>query len=86
MVNGDKPGKNPPVPALDTEMAKDVAELMRYIKKSDYKIIDQLSQTPSKISILSLLRDFESHRNALMKLLVTSFVPQEISGINLKGL
>ena len=86
MVNSYKPRKNTHVPDLGVEMTKDVVELMSYIKKSDYNIFYQLSQTPSKISILSLLRDFESHRNALMKLLVTSFVPQEISGINLKGL
>lgn len=30
-------------------------KLMRYIQKSDYRVIDQLSKTPSKISILSLL-------------------------------
>jgi hypothetical protein len=30
-------------------------EILRLIKKSDYKIVDQLLQTPSKISILSLL-------------------------------
>ena len=67
-------------------MAKEVAELMRYFKKSDYKIIDQLSQTPSKISILALLRDSESHRNALMKLLGTSFVPREISVNQFEGI
>jgi hypothetical protein len=66
-------------PVLSPEMTKDVEELMRYIKKSDYKIIDQLGQTPAKISILALLRDSEPHRNALMQLLGTSFVPQEIS-------
>ena len=34
---------------------KDVEEFMKIIKKSDYKIVDQLNQTPSKISILPLL-------------------------------
>ncbi|XP_050916439.1 uncharacterized protein LOC127131569 [Lathyrus oleraceus] len=58
---------------------EEVEELMRYIRKSDYRVIDQLSKTPSKISIMSLLRDSEAHRNALIKLLNTSFVPQEIS-------
>ena len=67
-------------------MAKDVTELMKYIKKSDYKIIEQLSQTPSKISILSLLRDSEPHQNPLMKLLGTSFIPQEISMNQLEGI
>lgn len=34
---------------------KDVGEFLRLIKKSDYRVVDQLNQTPSKISITSLL-------------------------------
>ena len=49
---------------------KDVEEFMKIIKKSDYKIVDQLNQTPSKISILSLLLCSEAHRNALLKMLL----------------
>ena len=49
VVDDAKPGQNTHTPTLDAEMAKDVTELMRYINKSDYKIIDQLSQTPAKI-------------------------------------
>src|ERR1043165_7248972 len=59
---------------------------MRYIRKSDYKIIDQLGQTPANISILALLRDSEPHRNALMNLLGTSFVRQEISIKQFEGI
>lgn len=33
----------------------DVEEFLRILKRSDYKVVDQLNQTPSKISILSLL-------------------------------
>ena len=58
---------------------KEVEEFMRIIKKSDYKIVDQLHQTPSKISILSLLLCSEAHRNALLKILNMAYVPQEIS-------
>ena len=36
-------------------LVKDAEEFMRLIKKSDYKIVDHLHQTPSKISILNLL-------------------------------
>ncbi|XP_050918819.1 uncharacterized protein LOC127136279 [Lathyrus oleraceus] len=57
----------------------DVEELLRIIRKSDYKVVDQLSQTPSKISILSLLLCSKTHRNALVKLLSSSFVPQDIT-------
>lgn len=34
---------------------QEVEELLKIIRKSDYKLVDHLSQTPSKISILSLL-------------------------------
>ncbi|XP_050910855.1 uncharacterized protein LOC127126039 [Lathyrus oleraceus] len=64
---------------------KDVEEFMRIIKKSDYKIVDQLNQTPSKISILSLLLCSEAHRDALLKMLNMAYVPQEISVNQLEG-
>ncbi|XP_050875552.1 uncharacterized protein LOC127079174 [Lathyrus oleraceus] len=61
-----------------TSSSQEVEELLRLIRKSDYKVIDHLSQTPSKILILSLLICFEAHRNALIKLLSSAFVPQNI--------
>ncbi|KAI5437590.1 hypothetical protein KIW84_023633 [Lathyrus oleraceus] len=64
---------------------KDVEEFMQIIKKSEYKIVDQLNQTPSKISILSLLLCSEAHRNALLKMLNMAYVPQEISVNQLEG-
>ncbi|XP_050888863.1 uncharacterized protein LOC127094035 [Lathyrus oleraceus] len=66
----------PPIPPKETtitvtDKGKEVitkdedAEFLRIIKKSDYKIIDQLHQTSSKISILSLLMSSPAHRIAL---------------------
>lgn len=46
-------------------------------QKSDFKIIDQLNQTPSKISILSLLLSCEAHRKALLEVLNTAHVMQD---------
>ena len=66
-------------------MARYVSELMRYIKNRNYKIIDQLSQTLGKIFILALLRDLEAHKDVLMKLLGTSFFPQDISVNQFEG-
>jgi hypothetical protein len=54
-------------------------EILRLIKKSDYKIVDQLLQTPSKISILSLLMSSEAHRKVLMKILEQAYVDHEVS-------
>lgn len=48
---------------------REVEELLRIIKKSDYKVVDHLSQTPSKISILShVLVDTGSSLNVLPKI------------------
>src|SRR3954471_6181299 len=58
---------------------KDVEELLRIIRKSDYKVVEQLGQTQSKISILQLLMCSEGHRNALLRILNGAYVPHEIS-------
>ncbi|XP_058745905.1 uncharacterized protein LOC131618759 [Vicia villosa] len=60
-------------------VAKEMEEFLKIIKKSEYKVVDQLSQTQSKISILQLLLCSETHRNALLRLLSAAFVPPEIS-------
>lgn len=57
---------------------KEIQEILRLIRKSDFKIMDQLGQTPSKISIMSLLLSSEAHRIALMKVLNASHVMQDI--------
>ncbi|XP_050889365.1 uncharacterized protein LOC127094590 [Lathyrus oleraceus] len=53
---------------------KESQEFLKLIKKSDFKIVDQLNQTPSKISILSLLLSSEVHRKALLKVLNAAHV------------
>lgn len=57
---------------------KDFDELLRIIKRREYKIVDQLLQNPSKISILSLLLNSQAHRNALMKVLEQAFVEHNV--------
>ncbi|XP_050876807.1 uncharacterized protein LOC127080532 [Lathyrus oleraceus] len=87
-VVGDNSGSiqvNTPNIVPGTCLSQEVEELLRLIRKSDYKVIYHLSQTPSKISILSLLLCSEAHRNALMKLLSSSFVPQNIIVNQLEG-
>lgn len=81
---GGSSSKTVEVPRPNVE-DQEVEELLRITKKSDYKVVDHLSQTPSKISILSLLLCSETHRNALIKLLSTVYVPQEISVNQLEG-
>lgn len=77
MTNNGVPIPNPVIEVSPSTQY--VEELLKIIRKSDYKIVDQLGQTPSKILIMSLLLCSEVHRNALMKLLNTAYVPHEIS-------
>src|ERR1051325_6129474 len=70
-ARGKQPMKQLDLQNANPDLGKDIEEIMKFICKSDFRVIDQLAQTPAKISILSLLRDSEVHRNALMKLLST---------------
>jgi hypothetical protein len=79
-------GTSAPQAGTEPTFANDVDELLRIIKKSDYKVVDQLIPTPSKISILSLLLCSEAHREALLKVLNVAYVPQEISVNQLEGI
>ncbi|XP_050914741.1 uncharacterized protein LOC127129632 [Lathyrus oleraceus] len=69
----------------DLAPSNEVDEFLRIIKKSGYRVVDQLNQTPSKISMLSLLMCSEAHRDALVKFLRTSHVPQAISVCQFEG-
>jgi hypothetical protein len=57
----------------------DLDEILKLIKKSEYKMVEQLMQTPSKISILSLLLNSDAHREALMKVLDQAFVDHDVT-------
>ncbi|XP_058736800.1 uncharacterized protein LOC131609162 [Vicia villosa] len=58
---------------------KDAEEFLALIKKSDYRVVDQLQHTQSKISLLSLLVHSEKHRDALMKILNAAHVTKDIT-------
>ncbi|XP_058754106.1 uncharacterized protein LOC131627283 [Vicia villosa] len=65
---------------IDKEITnKDAEEFLALIKKSDYKVVDQLHQTPSRISLLSLLIHSEKHRDTLMKILSAAHVTKDIT-------
>ncbi|XP_058726052.1 uncharacterized protein LOC131597365 [Vicia villosa] len=58
---------------------KDAEEFLALIKKSDYKVVDQLHQTLSRISLLSLLIHSKKHRDTLMKILSAAHVTKDIT-------
>ncbi|KAI5440099.1 hypothetical protein KIW84_025451 [Lathyrus oleraceus] len=52
-------------------------EVLRLIKKSEFNMVEQLLQTPSKISMMSLLMNSEAHREALQRLLEQALFSRE---------
>ncbi|XP_050889414.1 uncharacterized protein LOC127094647 [Lathyrus oleraceus] len=68
-----------PTKEPEVVQSEDAVEFLKLIKKSDYKVVDQLHQTPSKISILSLLLNSQAHREALLKVLAQDHVTQSIT-------
>ncbi|KAI5445534.1 hypothetical protein KIW84_013677 [Lathyrus oleraceus] len=59
--------------------ANDDDEVLRLIKRSEFNMVEQLLQTPSKISVLSLLMNSEAHREALQKVLEQAFVEYDVT-------
>ena len=60
--------------AIPKTSKKEMKEILRIIKKSDYDVVEYLGQTPSKISMLALLLCSEAHAKALVKFLKTAHV------------
>jgi len=58
---------------------EDSDEILKLIKKSEYKVVDQLLQTPAKISIISLLTNSDAHREALMEVLDQAYVDHDVT-------
>ena len=71
--------KAPKEVIVEDPSKQEMEEILKIIRKSDYKIVEQLGQTPSKISMISLLLCSEAHAQALVKFLKYAHVPQEIS-------
>ncbi|KAK8547439.1 hypothetical protein V6N12_031576 [Hibiscus sabdariffa] len=58
---------------------EDAREFLKFIKHSEYNVVEQLHKQPARISILTLLLSSEAHRNALLKVLNQTFVPNDVS-------
>ena len=60
-------------------LREDGDEMLRLIKRSEYNVVDQLLQTPSKIFVLSLLMNSEPHREALQRVLDVAYVDHDVT-------
>ena len=56
-----------PINELVTEM--EVDEFLKFIKHSEYNIVEQLHKLPVKISLLALMMNSKPHRKAILKVL-----------------
>ena len=64
--------------ASEVAQEKEMDDLLKIIKMSDYKIVEKLLQTSSKISILDLLMNSSAHRECLMKVLDQAFIDYDV--------
>ena len=69
----DKEPINEPV----TEMEAD--KFLKFIKHSEYSIVEQLHKLPAKISLLALMLNSEPHREAVLKILKQAYVSHNAS-------
>ncbi|KAI5446668.1 hypothetical protein KIW84_014493 [Lathyrus oleraceus] len=60
-------------------LKEDCDEMLRLIKRSEYNVVDQLLQTPSKIYVLSLLMNSEPCREALQRVLDVAYVDHDVT-------
>ncbi|XP_052485199.1 uncharacterized protein LOC128040476 [Gossypium raimondii] len=58
---------------------EEAREFLKFIKHSEYSIVEQLHKQPARIFVLALLLNSEGHRNALLKVLNETYVADDIS-------
>ncbi|KAI5418818.1 hypothetical protein KIW84_043157 [Lathyrus oleraceus] len=69
-----------PVPVGQQGILKEGCdEMLRLIKRSEYNVVDQLLQTPSKIFVLSLLMNYKPHRKALQRVLDVAYMDHDVT-------
>ena len=58
---------------------EEAREFLKFLKHSEYSIVEQLRKQSTHISILALLLSLEVHKNALLKVLNETYVADDIS-------
>ncbi|XP_016694403.1 uncharacterized protein [Gossypium hirsutum] len=58
---------------------EEAKEFLKFLKHSEYSMVEQLRKQPARISMLALLLSSEVHRSALMKVLNETYVANDIS-------
>ena len=57
---------------------KEASEFLKFIKHSEYSVIEQLNKTSVRISLLFLFQNLETHRSALLNALGEAYITPNI--------
>ncbi|XP_016690768.1 uncharacterized protein [Gossypium hirsutum] len=69
-----------PVLSINKPVKEEEAmEFLKFLKHSEYNLVEQLHKQPARISVLALLLNSEVHQNTLMKVLNETYVTNDIS-------
>ncbi|KAL2325747.1 hypothetical protein Fmac_024805 [Flemingia macrophylla] len=85
-IQDKAPKEKEKIEEKEEESKEETDELLKFIKQSEYSIIDQLNRTPTKITLLSLIISSEPQRKALLKVLNEAYVPHGISQDKFEGI
>ena len=66
--------------------AEEATEFLRIIQQSEFKLIEQLNKTQTRISLLGLHMNFEPHQALLVKILNEAHVAQDTSVEGFRGI
>ncbi|XP_052883513.1 uncharacterized protein LOC108451492 [Gossypium arboreum] len=58
---------------------EEAREFLKFLKHSEYSVVEQLRKQPACISVLALLLSSEAHREALMNVINETYVTNDIS-------
>ncbi|KAK5845254.1 hypothetical protein PVK06_001419 [Gossypium arboreum] len=67
------------VPINEPIKEEEAKEFLKFLKHSEYSMVEQLRKQPARISVLALLLSSEVHRDALLKVLNETYVTHDIS-------
>ncbi|XP_016702210.2 uncharacterized protein [Gossypium hirsutum] len=71
--------KEAEVPVKEPVKEEEAKEFPKFLKHSEYSVVEQLRKQLARIPVLALLLSFEAHREALMKVLNKTYVTHDIS-------
>ncbi|XP_052482969.1 uncharacterized protein LOC128036131 [Gossypium raimondii] len=70
--------EKPELPANELITERKAKKFLKFIKHSEYSIVEQLHKQLARISVLALLLSSETHHNALMKVLNETYATDDI--------